>query len=71
MKYYFISGDDIGYLDMGLFGNKYTALIFAKDIARKANNGKTYHLHNSDAICLAHIKARPAARHAWTNNIDN
>ena len=70
MNSYFLQGPDIGYNDMGLFTSKYHAVAFARKIAQKANNGKTYYVHNANDMVLASVRATPKAPYKWITNDD-
>ncbi len=61
MHNFFIYHPDIGYNDIGLHGNKYTALIYARRHLAKINDGKNYQLITADDKVVAIITARPQA----------
>ena len=65
MKYFFIAGEDIGYLDMGLFQSKYTALLFVIQMCRRLRNGKQYKLVDANAKVLATVTSGANPQHKW------
>ena len=70
MRYYFLEGPDIGYLDMGLFQSKYTAMVFALQVTNKAANSKKYTLRNANDVPLATITSHKHSEFKWLPNPD-
>jgi hypothetical protein len=62
---YFLEGFDIGYRDLGSYQSKYTAMFFAKVLAKALNTNRAYNLRTQNDRIVAVIRSTPKAPHIF------